>query len=171
MSERLMTVAITGTLSKPREEFATRIDSTSNARFVTKVAGDTDYLVAARFDTAKARKAAIFGATIITEQDLESFLTDGYFPPRAHRDTHVSNWPEITWTEVVADPYIYLVEYEDAGGDKSIRYVTVTMRGRNQQGIEYFEAFDGLAKKTFRVDRVISMKKVAISEPESKAVN
>ncbi len=158
-----MTVAITGTLSKPRDEFAMRINATSNARFVTKVAGDTDYLVAARFDTVKARDAAIYGSTIITERDLELFLEQQAFPVRAHRDTHVSNWPDIIWTDIVENPELFLCEYEDASGLKSIRYISITKHGRNKEGREYFEAFDGLKMKTYRTDRVLSLKRIETS--------
>jgi hypothetical protein len=159
-NQHRMTVAITGTLSKPRDEFATRINATSNARFVTNVAGDTDYLVAARFDTVKARNAAIYGSAIITEQDLESFLEQAAFPVRAHRDTHVSNWPEITWTETVNDPELFLCEYADASGVKSVRYIYITKRGNNKDGAEYLEAFDGFKMKTYRADRVLSLQRI-----------
>jgi NAD-dependent DNA ligase len=52
----MLSVAITGTLSVRRKEAATLIDSTSNARFHPDVSYQTNYRVAAHFDSGKARK-------------------------------------------------------------------------------------------------------------------
>ena len=51
-------VAITGTLSMPRKSAAELIETHTNARFANTVTYDVNYLVASRFDTIKARKAA-----------------------------------------------------------------------------------------------------------------
>jgi hypothetical protein len=154
---RRMTVAITGTLGKPRAEIAAMIDATVNARWVEKVHKDTDYLVAARMDTAKARMAAVEGATIITEEELNQYLTAGRFPWRKHRDTHVSNWPELTWTEFVEAPELFLLTYKDAEEVLSTRYIRITKYGHNAAARDYFEAWDGIQLKTYRRDRIIEM--------------
>src|ERR1035438_1947822 len=108
MPERL-TVAITGTLSLPREEAAERINATSNARFVTKVAENTDFLVASRFDTVKAHRAAAFGSVVIPEEELMTFLESGSFPKRQHRKSLSGLWPEINWTRTVDQPKLQLL--------------------------------------------------------------
>ena len=54
-------VAITGTLSMPRSEVIKLIEEHTNAQFSPSVSYDTGYLVAARFDTEKARRAANWG--------------------------------------------------------------------------------------------------------------
>jgi len=155
-----MTVAITGTLSRPREELVDLINGTSNARFVTKVAGDTDYLVASRFDTVKAHNAARFGTTVIPEPELLSYIAAGEFPVRKHRNTHAMNWPEITWTEIVDNPAAHFLKYSGGDGETTERFVVITRYGTSQSGIEYFEGFDGIRMKTFRQDRVASLAKL-----------
>ena len=157
---RKMTVAITGELSQPRAEVVAMLEKLSNVHFVTRVAGDTDYLIAARFDTAKARKAAVSGTTIITEEDCKKFIEAGAFPVRKHRNTHVSNWPEITWTEVYENPDLCFLKYTEQTGEISARYVIPLRRGHGQTGREYFEGFDGLSRKTFRLDRIVSIERV-----------
>ncbi len=157
---RRMTVAITGTLSRPREELAKLISATRNARFVSTLARDTDYLVGARFDTTKAHNAARFGVTIIPESELLSYLAAGEFPQRQHRNTHVMNWPEITWRETVDNPVAHFLRYSGADGEATERFVVITRYGTSQIGIEYFEGFDGIRMKTFRKDRVISLMEV-----------
>jgi NAD-dependent DNA ligase len=66
----MLRVVITGTLALPRKEAAALIDSTANARFHPEVTYDTNYLVTARFDSGKARKAAQIGVAIITEAEM-----------------------------------------------------------------------------------------------------
>ena len=77
----MLHVAITGTLSMPRKEAAELINSTSNARFHPDVTYDTNYLVAARFDSNKAKKAAQLGVRIITEQEMHGYVAAGRFAP------------------------------------------------------------------------------------------
>src|SRR6266700_2548786 len=76
----MLSVAITGTLSVPREEAAALIDSTSNARFHPDVSYQTNYLVAALFNSGKARKAGQIGVTIITEVEMTECVKAGRFP-------------------------------------------------------------------------------------------
>jgi hypothetical protein len=162
MSERL-TVAITGTLAIPRDDAATRINATDNARFVTKVAANTDFLVATRFDTVNAHKAASCGSVIISEPELMGFLDAGEFPKRKHRKSLSGTWPEITWTRVVEDPRTQLLEYKDAHGVSTLRFVAITRYGTGPENRPYFEAFDGLGLKTFREDRVVSITELKAS--------
>ena len=93
----MLSVAITGTLSLPRKEAAALIDSTSNARFYPDVSYQTNYLVAALFNSGKARKAAQIGVRIIAESEMFEYIEAGRFPETSTptRPPHVSNLPEI----------------------------------------------------------------------------
>ncbi len=152
----MLSVAITGTLSVPRKEAATLIDSTCNARFHPDVSYQTNYLVAARFDSGKARKAAQIGVTIITEAEMLEYVKAGRFPDLdvPTRPPHANNFPEIEWS-VRHDPGLpYYLEYEGADGVITPRYVMVVREGRGSNGQDYVGAFDGEWFKTFRRDRL-----------------
>ena len=71
-------VAITGTLSIPRSEAVALIESRTNARFSPEVTYHANYLVAARFDTNKAHRAAALGIVIISEADMLGYIEKGY---------------------------------------------------------------------------------------------
>src|SRR5712671_1521534 len=73
-------VAITGTLSMARSEAVALIESRTNARFSPDVTYHTNYLVAARFDTNKAHRAAALGIVIISETDMLGYVEKGLFP-------------------------------------------------------------------------------------------
>ena len=60
--EEIINVAITGTLSQPRAKVAELINATENARFVDSVTLNTHYLVCAKADSGKAKKAARLAA-------------------------------------------------------------------------------------------------------------
>jgi hypothetical protein len=105
-------IAITGTLSMPRIEAATLIDSTSNARFHSDVTFETNYLVAAIFDSGKARKAAKIGVSIITEAEMMEYIQAGSFPENKtpEKPAHVSNFPDIVWNKKYSTPIPYFIE-------------------------------------------------------------
>lgn len=151
----MLHVAITGTLSVPRKEAAALIDSTSNARFHPDVTYDTNYLVAAVFDSGKARKAAKLGVSIITESEMMEYVHAGRFPENSspHRPPHVNNFPEIIWSKKFSPPAPYYVEYEERDGIISQRFISVTCEGRASNGNDYVGAYDGEWFKTFRRDR------------------
>lgn len=73
-------VAITGTLSKPREEIVRLIEALGNVHFSPQVTYDINYLIASRFDTAKAKRAAQIGITVISESEMMEFIERGSFP-------------------------------------------------------------------------------------------
>lgn len=152
----MLSIAITGTLSVPRKEAVGLIDSTSNARFHPDVGYQTNYIVAARFDSGKARKAAQIGVTIITEAELMDYVKAGRFPETGTptRPPHANNFPEIDWS-VKHDPGLpYFLEYEGTDGVVTQRYVLVVSEGRGSNGQDYVGAFDGEWFKTFRRDRL-----------------
>lgn len=152
----MLSVAITGTLSIPRKEAAALIDSTSNARFRPEVSYQTNYLVAARFDSGKARKAAKIGVTIITETEMQEYVKAGRFPETSTptRPPHVNNFPEIEWSLKHSPGLPYFLEYEGADGVITPRYVMVVGEGRGSNGQDYIGVFDGEWFKTFRRDRL-----------------
>lgn len=152
----MLHVAITGTLSMPRKEAAALIDSTSNARFHPDVTYETNYLVAAIFDSGKARKAAKLGVSIITEAEMMGYVQAGSFPENktAERPAHVNNFPESIWNKKYSTPMPYFIEYEDGSGIVTQKYILVTSEGRASNGNDYIGAYDGEWFKTFRRDRL-----------------
>jgi hypothetical protein len=158
-----MTVAITGTLSEPRAQVAIKINSTKNARFVERVAGNTDYLVAARHDTAKARAAAQNGTVVLTEQQLTEYLESGEFPHHQRRYTYSGfnfDESEIVWAETLDPPLRCRLEYADSAGEHSKRTIDVLHpSGIHPNGREYMAAFEDGQLKTFRKDRILKLER------------
>lgn len=152
----MLSVAITGTLSVPRKEAGALIDSTSNARFHPDVTYQTNYLVAARFDSNKARKSAQIGVTIITETEMMEYVHAGRFPQAdaPTRQPHVNNFPDIEWSRHYSPSAPCYLEYEGSDGVITPRYVTVLCKGRGTNGQDYIGVIDGEWFKTFRRDRV-----------------
>jgi hypothetical protein len=152
----MLRVAITGTLSMPRKEAAALIDSTSNARFHPEVTCDTNYLVAALFDTGKARKAAKLGVTIISEAEMMQYIQAGAFPENKTptKPPRVSNFPDISWTKRHSPGLPCYIEYEDNEALFTQQYVHVTCEGRGSNGNDYVGAYDREWFKTFRRDRL-----------------
>ena len=164
-----MKVAITGTLSIPRGEAIKLIESRTNAAFSPHVTYDTNYLVAARFDTNKARRAAEIGVTVISEHDMMEFVEQGAFPanklPERPKYPHVSHFPDMTWTEAYEPERIVLLEYQDAEGVVSQRYVAVCCKGIGSNGVEYIGGYDAERFKIFRVDRIRKMEQITRAAP------
>lgn len=152
----MVRVAITGTLSIPRKDAAALIDSTSNARFFPHVSYQTNYLVVARFDSNKARKAAQIGVSIISEDEMMAYVKAGRFTENGttHRPAHVNNFPDVVWS-VQHDPGLpYFIEYVGSDGVVTQRYILVLSEGRGSNGRDYIGALDGDWFKTFRCDRM-----------------
>jgi hypothetical protein len=164
-------VAITGTLSKPRKEIAALINACSNAEWVASVTYDTNYLVASRFDTGKAKHAAQIGVTVITESEMMEYIHGGSFPPNQRPTRPPQRMPdfktdEIVWTETYDPKPFRLLEYCDNGGVITERFVFLAGKGVGSNGHEYLGAFDGEKFKTFRADRVRKIEELQpLSEP------
>jgi hypothetical protein len=152
-----VTVAITGDLSVPREEAIVRVNATDNGRYVSKVAMNTDYLIAVRFDTVKARRAAAFGTVVIDESDFNEYLEANHFPRRRARKEAHGHWPTIEWIREVDVPVLQYLKYQASNGKVTERFIEITRHGSGPNGDAIFEAFDGLGVKTFREDRVIKL--------------
>lgn len=152
-----VTVAITGEFFIPREQLIEKINATDNARYVSKVAAGTEYLLAGRFDTVKARRALEFGTVVIDFNDFQDYLDAGHFPRRRARAEAHGHWPTITWVRNVDIPTMQYLKYQAANGRITERFVEITRYGASPNGDAMFEAFDGNDVKTFREDRVISL--------------
>jgi hypothetical protein len=155
-------VAITGTLSMPRKSAAELIETHTNARFANTVTYDVNYLVASRFDTIKARKAAKIGVAVISESELMDYVQKGAFPenqkplqPEFHNSFRTD---EITWTEI--QPKRLFLEYSDYGGIVTQRFIWLCCKGRGSNGRGYLGAFDNETFKTFRTDRVLRLEEL-----------
>mgnify|MGYP001436255957 FL=1 len=75
-----VTFCITGELSKSRADVIQEIENKTNAKFISGVSKNTDYLISARTDTVKAKNAKKFGTKVINESQLLAFINKGKFP-------------------------------------------------------------------------------------------
>jgi hypothetical protein len=137
------------------------IDATANGQFVKWLSYETHYLVCAKADSQKAKKAARLGTTVISEGELRDCLAAGRFPSTKlpeKPEWHVNNFPEIEWTHV--DPHeLYLMTYCDARGNTTIRRV-LTVSAGHTIGFpteQWIGGFDGPQFKTFRRDRIVEL--------------
>ena len=60
-----------------------KIYNKTNARFVSGVSSQTDYLISSRKDTNKAKRAKAFGTQVIDEAEMIAFIKVGNFPSRS----------------------------------------------------------------------------------------
>jgi hypothetical protein len=156
-------VAITGTLSRPRREVVSLIESKTNARFCDGVAYHTNYLVASRFDTNKAKRAAKLGVIVIGEKELTAYVEQGHFPATPLAVKPPSNWRPIDLDaleyesiEDFAPPHACYLKYRNAAGEESERFILAVERVR-QGTHEYIAGYDHECCKTFRTDRIVQM--------------
>ena len=78
------TFCITGALEKyKRIDAIVEIHNKTNARFVSGVSSQTDYLISSRKDTNKAKRARAFGTRVIDEAEMIAFIKAGKFPVRS----------------------------------------------------------------------------------------
>ena len=75
-----VTFCITGPLKMRRVDVIQEVQNKTNARWISGVSKNTDYLVSARTDTVKAKNAKKFGTKVINESELAAFLKKGEFP-------------------------------------------------------------------------------------------
>lgn len=160
-----MTVAITGTLSEPRAVIAAKINATTNARFVERVAFDTDFLIAARHDTGKAKAAVVNGTLILSESQLDEYLNVGEFPWHERKSSashgagfHIS---DIVWKEKFPEPVQCRLQYADQQGKfMEMEVAVVFPLGIHPNGHEYVGAYSDGGFKTLRKDRVIRLERL-----------
>ena len=80
-SKKTPTFCITGALDGlKRIDAIVMIHNKTNARFVSMVSKNTDYLISSRKDTIKADKAKKFGTQVINEVEMMAFVKSGKFP-------------------------------------------------------------------------------------------
>ena len=78
------TFCITGALERfKRIDAIVEIHNKTNARFVSGVSSQTDYLISSRKDTNKAKRARAFGTRVIDEAEMIAFIKAGKFPVRS----------------------------------------------------------------------------------------
>ena len=77
------TFCITGELEKFKRIDAIVEIHNRNARFVSGVSSQTDYLISSRKDTKKAKRAKAFGTRVINEAEMLKFIKAGKFPVRS----------------------------------------------------------------------------------------
>ena len=81
---QITTFCITGELEKfKRIDAIVEIHNRTNARFVSGVSSQTDYLISSRKDTKKAKRAKAFGTRVINEVEMIKFIKAGKFPVRS----------------------------------------------------------------------------------------
>lgn len=163
-------VAITGTLSRPRHEIVELIESRTNARFCERVTYDTNYLVASRFDTSKARRAAQIGVKVVNEEELMTFVEQGDFPVVPTPVRPPSNWHpvdldaiEYETIEQFPQPRICYLKYRDSAGEESERFILAMERVRGGSH-EYLAGYDHETYKTFRLDRIEKLEELGTVE-------
>ncbi len=72
-----VTFCITGPLKMRRVDVIQEVQNKTNARWLSGVSKNTDYLVS---DTVKAKNAKKFGTKVISEAQLLAFINKGKFP-------------------------------------------------------------------------------------------
>ena len=78
--KKVPTFCITGALEMKRIDAIVMIHNKTNARFVSMVSKNTDYLISSRKDTNKAERAKKFGTQVIDESEMMAFVKRGKFP-------------------------------------------------------------------------------------------
>tara|TARA_B100000401_G_C52520168_1_gene583921 strand:- start:298 stop:594 length:297 start_codon:yes stop_codon:yes gene_type:complete len=81
--QKTVTFCITGALDKMRRVDAIQlVQNKTNARWISEVSKNTDYLVSKRTDTIKASNARKYGTKVINEAQMMAFVKAGKFPVR-----------------------------------------------------------------------------------------
>ena len=79
-----VTFCITGELETMRRVDAIQlVQNETNARWISAVSKNTDYLVSKRTDTVKASKARKYGTKVINESQMMAYVKKGKFPTRS----------------------------------------------------------------------------------------
>ena len=75
------TFCITGALDKmKRIDAIVMIHNKTNARYVSMVSKNTNYLISSSKDTNKAKRARKFGTQVIDQAEMMAFVKSGKFP-------------------------------------------------------------------------------------------
>ena len=74
------TFCISGALKMKRIDAIVMIHNKTNARFVSMVSKNTDYLISSRKDTNKAAIAKMYGTRVLDESEMMAFVKRGKFP-------------------------------------------------------------------------------------------
>ena len=86
MTDKAQTVTfcITGALDKMRRVDAIQlVQNETNARWISTVSKNTDFLVSKRNDTRKASNARKYGTKVINEAQMMTYVKAGKFPSKS----------------------------------------------------------------------------------------
>ena len=79
-----VTFCITGALDKMRRVDAIQlVQNETNARWISTVSKNTDFLVSKRNDTRKASNAHKYGTKVINETQMMAYVKVGKFPSKS----------------------------------------------------------------------------------------
>ena len=79
-----VTFCITGALDKMRRVDAIQlVQNETNARWISTVSKNTDFLVSKRTDTRKASNARKYGTKVINETQMMTYVKAGKFPSKS----------------------------------------------------------------------------------------
>ena len=136
----------------------------------------TNYLVAARFDTNKAKRAAKIGVKVITEAGSMSFIERGV-PSTSSNKTEIRLAPtgsgnaiHYETIEQFPEPRVYYLKYEGSTGVISERFILAVDRVKGGSH-EYLGGFDHGTQKTFRYDRILEMEDLGPVEKSTAAIS
>lgn len=131
---------------------------------------DTNYLVASRFDTSKARRAAQIGVKVVNEEELMTFVEQGDFlvvptPVRPPSNWHPVDLDAIEYEtiEQFPQPRICYLKYRDSAGEESERFILAMERVRGGSH-EYLAGYDHETYKIFRLDRIEKLEELGTVE-------
>ncbi len=161
-------IAITGTLSGIKRREAVEMIESVGANFSSEVNYKTNYLVATRLDSGKAKRAREINVQVITELEFLECIEAGEFPennlPDKPERKYTNNFVEPDWVGLPADKQRPLsFEYCSVDGEITDRKVvplalgTASLKSGNMR--RYLKAEDiddNMRPKTFRFDRIIS---------------
>lgn len=160
-------VAITGTLSDIKRREAVEMIESAGAEFSSEVNYKTNYLVATRLDSSKAKRARDIKVQVITELEFLEFIEAGEFPDNGLPDKperkYTNNFVEPDWVELPADKQSPLsFQYCSIDGEITDRTVillalgTASLKSGNiRRYLKAKDIDDNMRLKTFRFDRMI----------------
>lgn len=163
----MVKISITGALVGYTRQEAADMIASAMAEFSPGVNHATDYLVATKLDTSKARKAQSIGVRIITQGEFEEFVAAGSFPVRADtnkpKGSMFNSPPELDWHPVpLEDRRIFNFEYCDADGVITQRVITplavasyTSVKGLRNAYLKATDHSENQEVRTFRADRII----------------
>lgn len=159
-----ITICVTGTLSGLERAEARSLVEEAGHIFSERVTLKTDFLVAARLDTAKVRRASELGITIITQSEFFDLLELNDIDRTKGTQKRERRTPSISWIKYpIPERYRTALTYHNADGVITEREIFVVAKGEltSPQGYvrKYIQGIDIEENqvRTFRHDRILKM--------------